>query len=138
MKLAANLLLSVFWQALGECLLLVDVPTADAARAVDLLADSNIGAAILRTRAPQILAALRGDISGAATFDVDTVRKDLFYVAQEASTHGRSLPLASRALECFNLASGEGKGGLDSAAYPAYWIARQKAAGEGDRPPDST
>src|SRR5256885_806916 len=58
MKLAANLLLAVFWQALGESLLLVDPSAMDAARAIDLLADSNIGAAILRMRAPQIVAAM--------------------------------------------------------------------------------
>src|SRR5882672_7539724 len=44
MKLAANLLLAVFWQALGESLLLADPSAMDAARAIDLLADSNIGA----------------------------------------------------------------------------------------------
>ena len=76
MKLAANLLLTVFWQALGEALLLVDLSTTDAARAIDLLADSNIGAGILKMRAPQIVAALSGASSGAAAFDVDTMRKD--------------------------------------------------------------
>jgi len=128
MKLAANLLLAVFWQALGESLLLVDPSATDAARAVDLLADSNIGAAILRTRASQIVAAINGDASGAATFDVDTMRKDLRYMAQVATAHGSSLPLADRTLECFDRASREGSGGVDSVAYPAYWIARQKAA----------
>src|SRR6266404_4166319 len=41
MKLAANLLLTVFWQALGESLLLIEPSAMDAARAIDLLADSN-------------------------------------------------------------------------------------------------
>jgi 3-hydroxyisobutyrate dehydrogenase len=131
MKLAANLLLATFWQALGESLLLVDPSTMDAARAIDLLADSNIGAAILRMRAPQIVAAMNGDTSGAAAFDVDTMRKDLRYMAQEATAHGSSLPLASRTLECFDRASREGKGGVDGVEYPAYWIATQKAAANG-------
>jgi 3-hydroxyisobutyrate dehydrogenase len=135
MKLAANLLLTVFWQALGESLLLVDPPASDAARAVDLLADSNIGAAVLRTRAPQVVAAMHGDPSGAAAFDVDTMRKDLRYMAQEALAHGSSLPLATRTLECFDRASREGRGGVDSVAYPAYWLAQQKAvAGDGLQP----
>ena len=129
MKLAANLLLTVFWQALGESLLLVDLSAIDAARAIDVLADSNIAAGILRMRAPQIVAALSGDASGPATFDVDTMRKDLRYMAVEAAAHGSALPLASRTLECFDRASREGSGGVDSVAYPAYWIARQQAAG---------
>jgi 3-hydroxyisobutyrate dehydrogenase len=131
MKLAANLLLAVFWQALGESLLLIDPSAVDAPHAIDLLADSNIGAAILRTRASEIAAAMNGDASGAAAFDVDTMRKDLRYMAQEATAHGSSLPLANRTLECFDRASHEGGGGVDSVAYPAYWIARQQAVASG-------
>src|SRR6202166_3086770 len=74
MKFAANLLLAVFWQALGESLLIADLPK-DSALAIDLLADSNIGAAILRARGPQIIAAMNGAAGGAPAFDVDTMRK---------------------------------------------------------------
>ena len=133
MKFAANLLLAVFWQALGESLLLIDSST-DAALAIDLLADSNIGAAILRTRAPQVVAAMNGNASGAAAFDVDTMRKDLRYMGQEAATNGTSLPLANRTLECFDRAASEGGGGVDSVAYPAYWIAQQRAVANGRLP----
>src|SRR5450432_2721243 len=138
MKLAANLLLAVFWQALGESLLLVDPPATDAALAIDLLADSNIGAAVLRTRAPQVVAAMNGTVSGPAAFDVDTMRKDLRYMAQEATAHGSSLPLANRTLECFDRASREGAGGVDRVAYPAYWMAAQKAVANGGLRPASS
>jgi len=138
MKLAANLLLTVFWQALGESLVLVDPPAAEAARAIDLLADSNIGAAVLRMRGAQIVAAMKGDSAEAAAFDVDTMRKDLRVMTEEAAAHGSSLPLANRTLECFDRASREGSGGVDSVAYPAYWIAQQKAvATDGQRPGSS-
>jgi 3-hydroxyisobutyrate dehydrogenase len=133
MKLAANLLLAVFWQALAESLLLAG-PSTDAAVAMDLLADSNIGAAILRTRGAQVIAAMNGNAPGAAAFDVDTMRKDLRYMSQEAAAHGGSLPVANRTLECFDRASREGGGGVDSVAYPAYWIARQRAAVNGHLP----
>jgi 3-hydroxyisobutyrate dehydrogenase-like beta-hydroxyacid dehydrogenase len=63
------------------------------------------------------------------------MRKDLRYMAQEAIAHGSSLPLATRTLECFDRASREGRGSVDSVAYPAYWLAQQKAvAGDGLRP----
>jgi 3-hydroxyisobutyrate dehydrogenase len=116
-------------------LLLIDRSAMDAARAIDLLADSNIGAAILRTRASEITAAMNGDASGAAAFDVDTMRKDLRYMVQEATAHGRSLPLVNRTLECFDRASHEGGGSVDSVAYPAYWIARQQAMAHGGTRP---
>ena len=137
MKFAANLLLAVFWQALGESLLLVDLSAIDAARVIDLLADSNIGATVLRVRGPQIVAAMNGESSGAATFDVDTMRKDLRYIAQEATALGSSLPLAARTLECYDRASGNGRGDVDSVAYPAYWIATQRAAVQDGAPPAS-
>jgi 3-hydroxyisobutyrate dehydrogenase-like beta-hydroxyacid dehydrogenase len=70
---------------------------------------------------------MSGGPSGAAAFDVDTMRKDLRYMAQEANVHGSALPLANRTLECFDRASFEGGGKVDSVAYPAFWLARQKA-----------
>lgn len=127
MKLAANLLLTVFWQALGESLLLVDPSAMDAERTIDLLADSNIAAGILRMRASQIVAAMKGDTSGAAAFNVDTMRKDLRYMTDEAAAEGSSLPLAERTRECFDRASRDGGGGVDGADYPAYWVAHQRA-----------
>jgi 3-hydroxyisobutyrate dehydrogenase len=128
MKLAANLLLVVFWQALGESLLLADPTPGDAARALDVLADSNIGASILRTRGAEIVAAMNGTADGISAFDVDTMRKDLGYMVGEAGSRGMSLALAQRTLDRFDLASREGKGGLDGAAYPAYYVAQQMAA----------
>jgi 3-hydroxyisobutyrate dehydrogenase len=80
-KLAANLLLAVFWQALGESMLLIDPSAVDTALAIDLLADSNIGAAVLRTRAPQVVAAMNGDKGPARCIDVETMRR--------TCTHGR-------------------------------------------------
>jgi 3-hydroxyisobutyrate dehydrogenase-like beta-hydroxyacid dehydrogenase len=127
MKLASNLLLTVFWQALGESLLLVDSVAMGESKVLELLSDSNIGATLLRARAGQITAALDGRASSPAEFDIDTMRKDLRYMALEASAESHSLPLASRVLGCFDRASSEGLGAMDGSAYPAYWIARQKA-----------
>ena len=128
LKLAANLLLVVFWQSLGESLSLVDVSSADVERTLDLLADSNIGASILRTRGPEIVAAVKGAPSGKPAFDVDTMRKDLRYMAQEAKERGGSVPLVDRTLECLDRAARDGNGRLDGVNYPAYWVERQRAA----------
>lgn len=128
MKLAANLLLVVFWQALGEALLVSGLPVTDAARAIDLLGDSNIGATILRTRGAQIVAGFKGAASGPSAFDVDTMRKDLRYMAAEAAAHGHTLPLVGGTLECFDRASRDGGGRVDGADYPAYWIEHQAIA----------
>jgi 3-hydroxyisobutyrate dehydrogenase-like beta-hydroxyacid dehydrogenase len=131
MKLAANLLLAVFWQALGESLLLVD-PRTDAALAVDILADSNIGAAILRARAfgnlrRQRTAALRDRPPLTST----RCARTCVIWPRRSNAHGSALPLVNRTLECFDRASYEGGGGVDSVAYPAYWIAREQALANG-------
>jgi 3-hydroxyisobutyrate dehydrogenase len=128
LKLAANLLLAVFYQALGEALLLADPPAEQRARVLALLADSNIGAALLRSRGDEIVATLDGARPATATFDVDALRKDLRYMAAEAESRNRELPLASRTLECLDRAARAGNGRLDAVAYPAYWIAAQEAA----------
>jgi 3-hydroxyisobutyrate dehydrogenase-like beta-hydroxyacid dehydrogenase len=101
-----------------------DTSTLGAAAAVDLLADSNISAGILHVRAARIVAALNGEASGLAAFDVDTMRRDLRYMVKEAAAHGASLPSAGRAFECFDRASREGNGGVDGVADPTYWIAQ--------------
>ena len=137
MKLAANLLLIVFWEALGEALLVADFPRADAARAIELLADSNIGAAILRARGAQVVAAMDSTASSSPAFDIDTMRKDLGYMFQEATARGVSLPLVLGTLECFDRASREGMGAMDSVAYPAYLLKQhprpaQRLAAVGD------
>ncbi|MEA3153918.1 MAG: 3-hydroxyisobutyrate dehydrogenase [Betaproteobacteria bacterium] len=122
MKLAVNLLLTVFWQALAEaCSLTQEVPI-ERERLIDLFADSNIGAGILKARGGLIAAALAGEDTGAASFDVDFMRKDLRDMLQDAKALGVSLPAAARTLECFDEASRGGFGKIDATQYPAWWV----------------
>jgi 3-hydroxyisobutyrate dehydrogenase len=124
MKLAANLLLTVFWQALAEaCSLMQRVPIGPE-RLIDLLADSNIGAGILKARGAQVAAALEGRHTGAASFDIDFMRKDLRDMLEEAKALGTSLPVAARTLQCFDETSLADFGEIDATQYPAWWISR--------------
>jgi len=122
MKLAANLLLTVFWQALAEaCSLMKSVPI-EPERLIDLLADSNIGAGILKARGAQVAAALAGNDTAAASFNIDFMRKDLRDMLQEAWALGVSLPVAARTLRCFDEASLAEFGKIDAIRYPAWWL----------------
>ncbi len=122
MKLAANLLLTVFWQALAEaCSLMRGVPI-EPARLIDLLADSNIGAGILKARGALVAAALAGKDATAASFDINFMRKDLRDMLQEANALGISLPVAARTLKSFDEASLAAFGEMDATQYPAWWI----------------
>jgi 3-hydroxyisobutyrate dehydrogenase len=123
MKLAANLLLTVFWQALAEACALVAPVTIDPARTIDLLADSNIGATVLKIRGASVAAALDGKPGGTASFDLDFMRKDLRDMVRDARALGVSLPVAMRTLRCYDQASRAGGGTIDGTEYPAWWIA---------------
>lgn len=122
MKLAVNLLLTVFWQALAEASSLMHEVPIDPKRLIDLFADTNIGAALLKARAAQIVAALEGKPAPAASFDIDFMRKDLRDMMQEAAAMSVSLPVAAQTLTCFDEASRDGAGKIDGTQYPAWWI----------------
>src|SRR5213594_1462704 len=77
MKLAINLPLLVFWQSFGEALSLCEPLGIDPARLMDIFADTSGGPNVLKVRGPAVAAALAGKDAGAATFNVDSMRKDM-------------------------------------------------------------
>jgi 3-hydroxyisobutyrate dehydrogenase len=122
MKLAVNLLLTSFWQATAEaCAIMHEVPMKPD-RLVDLFADTNIGAPLLKARGEQIVAALEGRPVGPATFDIDFMRKDLRELLQDAQALGIALPVAAQTLGCFDETSRAGAGKIDGTEYPAWWV----------------
>jgi len=124
MKLAINLPLLVYWQALGEALALCKPLGLDAARVMDIFADTSGGPNLLKVRAGAIAAALSGKEITPVTFDVDSIRKDLQTMLEEARALGAQSPLVERALECFDQAAREGLGRKDAVALPAHWVQR--------------
>ena len=128
LKLAINLPLLVFWQSFGEANALLRHLNLDPAWLVDFFTDTSGAPAVLKNRAPAITAALGGKDPGAATFDVDSIRKDLRTMIEEAHSRGASLPAASAALACFDEASAAGLGAGDCSLLPAYWANRSKSA----------
>jgi 3-hydroxyisobutyrate dehydrogenase len=121
MKLAINLPLLVFWQALGEALALCRPLGVDPQRVMDIFADTAGGPNLLKVRGNKIASAMAGADTGAVTFDVDSIRKDLRTMIEEAEALGATLPLAERALACFDEASRDGLGGEDGVVLPVRW-----------------
>ncbi len=122
LKLAINLPLLVFWQSLGEALSLAAPLHLDPARLVDIFADSSGGANVLKGRGPALAALLAGGKAGAASFNVDSIRKDMRTMQEEARALGRELPVTSAALQCFDRAAEEGLGNADGTNLPAWWL----------------
>jgi 3-hydroxyisobutyrate dehydrogenase len=124
MKLAINLPLLVFYQALGEAYALCRHLGQDPQAVMNLFADSSGGANVLKVRAPAIAKALAGEEFVAPAFDVDSIRKDLRTMLAEAKARGVELPLVERTLAIYDEASGAGWGGRDGSSLPAYWSSR--------------
>jgi 3-hydroxyisobutyrate dehydrogenase len=125
MKLAINLPLIVFYQALGEAYALTKHLNKDTAWMMDLFADTSGGPNILKVRGPNIAKALAGQDPGPPAFDVDSIRKDLRTMLAEASDKGFDLPLVARTLSIFDEAAEKGWGKRDGSSLPAYWTTRQ-------------
>jgi 3-hydroxyisobutyrate dehydrogenase len=121
MKLAINLPLLVFWQAFGEALVLCRPLGLDAARLVDIFADTSGGPNVLKGRAAALAAALRGENVGPITVDIDAMRKDLRTMIEEAGSLGTTLPVTSSALQCYDEASHAGLGKGDITTIPIRW-----------------
>lgn len=129
-KLAINLPLMIYWQALGEALALVQPIGIEPGRLIDLLADTSGGPNVLKTRGQAIAEALSSAYTGPVTFDVDSMRKDLVAMIAEGNALGVDMPLAARTLACFDDASRDGLGAKDCAVIPARWA---RKALEGSR-----
>lgn len=123
-KLAMNLTSLVYWQSFGEALALCKPLGLEAARLMELFAESSGAPRIFQRRAADISATLEGRDILPVKFDIDSVRKDLRTMIEEAETIGCRVPVAERALECFDQAARDGLGGKDCATLPAIWWGR--------------
>ncbi|TMJ50327.1 MAG: NAD(P)-dependent oxidoreductase [Alphaproteobacteria bacterium] len=126
MKLAINLPLLVYWQALGEALALSRSVGLDPSRLMDLFADTSGGTNVIKMRGPAVATMLEGGDPGPVGFPIDGGLKDLRTMRAEGKARGLELPLVERTLACFEQASRDRWGGRDAASMPVYWT--EKAA----------
>jgi 3-hydroxyisobutyrate dehydrogenase len=124
MKLAINLPLMVYWQALGEALALCHRLGLDPDRMIDLFADTSGGTNVLKVRGPAVATMLKGGDPGPATFTLDNGIKDLRTMLAEGKAHGIGMPLVEKTLACFEEASRKGLGESDGAGLSVYWSKR--------------
>ena len=126
MKLAINLPLLVYWQALGEALALAAPAGLSPQRVMDILSDTSGTPAILKMRAGAIVSALEGQDLGPAHFNIDSIRKDLRTMLEEAKGLGYTLPTVQAALGAYNDASQGGLGNGDGTQLAAWWLQHAK------------
>jgi 3-hydroxyisobutyrate dehydrogenase len=124
MKLAINLPLFVYWQALGEALLLCQSLDLDPERLISIFSDTSGASNVIKMRGASVAAHLAGRDAGPVNFAVDLVCKDLRTMIEEARALGGTLPAAEAALRCFEDAVKAGLGAQDQAVLPARWAKR--------------
>jgi 3-hydroxyisobutyrate dehydrogenase len=119
-KLAINLPLLVYWQALGEAYTLCQHLGLDRKWLMGLFAESSGGTNVLKVRADALAEVLGGGDVPAA-FAVDMARKDLRTMIAEAQSKGADLPVVASALKVYDEASQQGWGERDASVIPSYW-----------------
>jgi 3-hydroxyisobutyrate dehydrogenase len=120
-KLAINLPLAVYWQALGEAYALCQHLPIERARMIEIFQETSGAPNVLKARGATIAQALDGAALGPGLFDCDGMRKDLRTMIAEAKSRGHDLPVAASALGVFDEASKAGWGQRDCMEMPTYW-----------------
>ena len=124
LKLAVNLPLLVYWQALGEALTICKPLNLPPDRLIDILSDTAGAPAAMKGRGAIIARVLGGAPLGETAFGITAAKKDLATAVQFASTLHAELPVAKSALACFEEAEAAGLGDADATTVSVRWTQR--------------
>jgi 3-hydroxyisobutyrate dehydrogenase len=114
MKLAVNLPLLVYWQALGEALALVVPLGLPPERVIAILSDTAGTPMAMQQRGGEIARVLGGAEPSPTAFGLNAARKDLATMVAEAASHGLALPATKATLHSFDEAMADGLGDGDA------------------------
>jgi 3-hydroxyisobutyrate dehydrogenase len=124
MKLAINLPLLVYWQALGEALTICKPLNLSADRLIDILSDTAGTPTAMKGRGAAIAKVLGGSPMGETAFGVSAAKKDLATAVQFGASIHAELPVTESALACFEEAEAAGLGDADATAVSVRWAQR--------------
>ena len=108
MKLAVNLPLMVYFEALGEALCITERAGIDRELAADLLGDSSGAAKAAGLFLPGIIQAIGGDFPENFVFEMSGATKDLRLVSEHLAEAGLDLPVIAAAGTCYDAAVADG------------------------------
>jgi 3-hydroxyisobutyrate dehydrogenase len=124
MKLAVNLPLLVYWQALGEALTICKPLNLPADRLIDILSDTAGTPTAMKGRGAVIAKILGGAPLGETAFGLNAAKKDLATAVQFGTSIHAELPVTASALACYEEAEAAGLGDADATAISTRWIQR--------------
>lgn len=120
MKLAINLPLAVYWEALGEALSIAASSGVPKELAADLMSDSSGAIAVMKPRVPMILGAIDGSEPAKPAFDIAGMSKDLAIMQATADSLGFKVPVVAAAKGAYDDAKADGWSGRDAATQAAW------------------
>jgi 3-hydroxyisobutyrate dehydrogenase len=125
MKLAVNLPLLVYWQALGEALTICKPLNLPAERLIDILTDTSGAPTAMKGRGPAIAKVLGGAPMGETAFGLNAAKKDLACAVQFGASIHAEMPVTASALACYEEAEAAGLGDADATAISSRWTQRK-------------
>ena len=125
MKLAVNLPLLVYWQALGEALTICKPLNLPADRLIDILSDTAGTPTAMKGRGAVIAKMLGGAPLGEIAFGLNAAKKDLATAVQFGASIHAELPVTASALACYEEAEAAGLGDADATAVSTRWTQRK-------------
>jgi 3-hydroxyisobutyrate dehydrogenase len=126
LKLAVNLPLMIYWQALGEQLALCKSLPIDPKELLDFISETSGAANVLKQRMPGIVARLKNEPSDIRTFHLDGGIKDVKAMLAESTKRGLELPLLRQTLACYEDARRTMAGSDEVSNVSAYFAGRAR------------
>jgi 3-hydroxyisobutyrate dehydrogenase len=124
LKLAVNLPLMIYWQALGEQLALCRSLPIDPKDLLDFISETSGAANVLKQRMPGIVARLKNEPSDIKTFHLDGGIKDVTAMLAEGRKRGLELPLLQQTLACYEDARRTMAGSDEVSNVSAYFAGK--------------
>ena len=125
LKLAVNLPLLVYWQALGEALTICKPLNLPADRLIDILSDTAGTPTAMKGRGAVIAKVLGGAPLGETAFGLSAAKKDLATAIQFGASIHAELPVTASALACYEEAEAAGLGDADATTVSTRWTQRK-------------
>lgn len=122
MKLAVNLPLAIYWEALGEAMSIAEAFGIDRQVAGELLANSSGAIPAAKARIPPMLKVIEGGEPNPAAFALEGMVKDLGLMEHVAGQAGVQVPLVAAARGCYEKAFEDGWGGRDASLMAAWRV----------------
>jgi 3-hydroxyisobutyrate dehydrogenase len=120
MKLAINLPLMVYWQALGEAISIATNSGIKFDKALDIMMDSSGAAKVAHLKLNSIIQAMNNETNLSSTFNVSSSLKDMKLMIEEGKKNGNDLHVINSAMSYVEEAVNSGWSEYDASLLSVY------------------